>query len=79
MDTRDRAKPTGDYEKPKRDYQTEQMLRQFLNNDGPKGNSRAYQEGWDRIFSAKRCLGCGVGVLDGEPAVCADCWPPEEP
>jgi hypothetical protein len=26
------------------------LLRQFTDLDGPKGNSRAYQEGWERIF-----------------------------
>jgi hypothetical protein len=26
------------------------LLRQFTGTDGPKGNSRAYQEGWERIF-----------------------------
>jgi hypothetical protein len=34
------------------------LLRQFTNLDGPKGSSRAYKEGWERIFGKKEESEC---------------------
>jgi hypothetical protein len=33
--------------------ETQQLLRQFLNHDGPKGSNAAYKAGWERIFGKK--------------------------
>lgn len=45
--------------------QVEKLLRQFLQVDGPKGNSAAFQEGWDRTF-ANKCIECdGFGTIAG--------------
>lgn len=58
-----------------RDPLTEKLLRQF-NIDGPKGNNKAYVDGWTRTFSKIRCKKCDMGVAketDLNDGLCADC------
>ena len=48
-----------------------QMLRQFMNTDGPKGASEEYRKGWDQTFGNK-CLTCdGFGTVGKQE--CKDC------
>lgn len=37
-------------EKRRRD----EVMRQFVKGDGPRGNSEAYRDGWERIWGSKR-------------------------
>jgi hypothetical protein len=74
-----------DYEKPKRDAETERLLKQFTTIDGPKGASQAFRDGWDRIFGHKAplfeegaefmcsCCGC-IWPLESESTQRGTCW-----
>ena len=43
-----------DFQKPKRDAQTERLLQQFTNTDGPKGATQNFKDGWERIFGKRK-------------------------
>jgi DnaJ-class molecular chaperone len=50
-----------------------QMLRQFMNTDGPKGASEDYRKGWDAAFKDK-CLDCdGWGEVGDKRQKCPTC------
>lgn len=38
--------------------EVEKLLKQFLQTDGPKGNSRAFRSNWERTF--EKCGECRV-------------------
>lgn len=46
--------PDGKPFTPTEQRRKEQLMRQFLQVDGPKGVTEAYKEGWDRIFGGKQ-------------------------
>lgn len=61
--------------------EAQKLLRQFVNTDGPKGNSAAYQEGWERTFGKKSyfCDACGTSEGMGEEDIlCEECWEKQE-
>lgn len=37
---------------PTEQHQKDVLMRQFVKVDGPKGATKAYQDGWERIFGA---------------------------
>ena len=59
--------------------ETEKHLRQFLNVDGPKGNSTEFKKGWARMFGEPTGEHSGDRVRDAEGVMakqCTDetCW-----
>lgn len=67
-----------DVDKPpagwKKTREEEQMLRQFLHVDGPKGASQAFRDNYDRIFG-KKSEPVACGCSDELCLVCAELYP----
>ncbi len=38
---------------PTESRKRDQLMRQFVKGDGPRGNTDAYREAWERIFRGK--------------------------
>lgn len=59
-------------EKPVRDAQTERLLKQFTNTDGPKGATAAYKSGWEKVFGNGDFCTCGHRKAKHTEACTAD-------
>lgn len=67
--------PDADKDDARRELNTKearQMLRQFMNTDGPKGATEDYRRNYDQVFKDK-CLDCdGFGTIGKLPCKTCD-------
>lgn len=81
MSEQGNSKKGSDWQVPKRTPETERLLRQFTNHDGPKGSTEAFRSRFDATFcqhelvtvpinvDGKLCTKCRwvIAALDGRP------------